>query len=181
MEKPNIFITGSRTMPWLNTSNTSDIDILIHSQHRLPKIERDQLMQKLLEKYSSRGILDFHFVSGDCESHVFAYCFQYAEELEHNQDLPLPDLIELREYVLDDAYWFVEHSLYKKYYHCLYNIYMYENWYNNQTLELTTDQKEKINELYQHKRGDESWFTEELRADMLTRIEKLLEKVKAES
>lgn len=115
-------------MPWLDVdADISDVDLIIYSKHILPRVEKDALMKDLRERYGSLGQLDFHFIAKDCEKYLWMYNHFCMEELEHNQDLPLPDLAEFREYILEECLWYVRESVYRVWYHCLYNICMYEN------------------------------------------------------
>ena len=168
MYEYNLYLTGSKSLPYLNNSN-KDTDILILTEENLDSYTKLQLRFELKNTYPQIKNMDCRFTSVNNVQYIYYYELYFLQPIKTEHEFKVKSIFELKKQILRDCFFYLSESLYYMWYHCLTNIFIFEN----NSLEFTEKQKKELNLFYQHKKSNIEFYTSEKRKELMDRIVKL--------
>lgn len=176
----DLYWTGSRVLPFVTPRSSSDYDIVVFTNDVLDagtiSLVRCDLKAAVANEYNIK-IPNIDFRIAYFESPVTRVMTHWIKELDSEHKVSIPSIFDNKRSVLLDAKYYVQNLYYSRYYLVYLNLCVLEN----NSFELTEEQKLQYQDLYNHKLADKEYFTEEMRDEFISKIDALLDVIKKES
>lgn len=171
----DIYWTGSRVLPFVTHRSSSDYDIVVFTNNVFDastlSLIRCELKACVASEYNIK-IPDIDFRISYLEGPITRVMTHWIKELDSEHKVRIPSIFDNKRSVLLDAKYYVQNLYYSRYYLVYLNLCVLEN----NSFDLTEEQKLRYQDLYNHKTADKEYFTKEMRDEFVSKINTLLEK-----